>query len=75
MPTKRYRSHADYIKKKACDQELTWRSKNQKPLNGYTTTSYSVYNNSCTRGQDCSCVVHSTISAENILVDCSNPKT
>ena len=47
MPSNRFRSHADYIKHKACDQETLWRSKHPKPLNGYTTTSYSVYNNKC----------------------------
>lgn len=75
MPTlhksKKYISYLDYIKKQSCDQELLWRSQQPAPQNGYTKTNYSVYNNSCTRGQHCSCVVHSTISAENILVDCS----
>jgi len=67
--SKKYGSYRDYIKKQACNQELVWRSQQPAPRNGYTHPSYSVYNNSCTRGQDCSCVVHSTISAENILVD------
>tara|TARA_Y100001958_G_scaffold157996_3_gene154592 strand:+ start:1311 stop:1574 length:264 start_codon:yes stop_codon:yes gene_type:complete len=47
MPSNRFRSHADYIKHKSCDQETLWRSKHPKPGNGYTATSYSVYNNRC----------------------------
>ena len=73
MPTNRYCSHADYIKHRACDQELLWRSKKPAPLNGYTTTSYSVYNNRCYLGQGeraCKCVVYSTVSPKNTLVDC-----
>jgi len=75
MPTNRYRSQADYIKHKSCDQELSWRSKNPAPCNGYTSTSYSVYNNRCYLGQGdraCKCIVHSTISSKNSLVDCVN---
>jgi hypothetical protein len=74
MPTKRFRSHADYIKKQACDQELTWRSKHPKPLNGYTTTSYSVYNNRCYTKttsvvNDHLCKVD-CVPEENTTIDC-----
>ena len=75
MPTNRYRSHADYIKHKACDQELLWRSNHPAPRNGYTSTSYSVYNKRCHLGQgdrECKCVANSTISGENMLIDCSH---
>ena len=74
MPSNRFRSHADYIKHKACDQETLWRSKHPKPLNGYTTTSYSVYNNRCYAKitsvvNDHLCTVD-CVSEKNTTIDC-----
>jgi len=74
MPSNRFRSHADYIKHKACDQETLWRSKHPKPLNGYTTTSYSVYDNRCYAKttsvvNDHLCTVD-CVSVKNTTIDC-----